>query len=62
MVVESWESDEVNLDTPFRVSHFFERLQIAYTKRFTMELMDVSRLWYLNEKKSCSILSPRSKV
>ena len=40
--------------TTFYMRHFFEHLQIACTKLFTAELMDVSGLWYLN-KKSCSI-------
>ena len=31
--------------------HFFECLQIACTIPFTAELMDVSGLWSLNEKK-----------
>ena len=35
---------------PLCVRHFFEHLQMACTKTFTAELMDVSRLWGLNEK------------
>ena len=53
----------------FYARHFFEHLQIACTKRFTAELMDVSRLWDLNEKKVEELLyllvfvwSPRSEV
>ena len=37
--------------TTFCAKHFFERLQIACTKLFTAEPMDVSELWGLNEKK-----------
>ena len=37
--------------TTFCARHFFERLRIACTKKFTAELMDVSGLWNLNEKK-----------
>ena len=33
----------------FCARHFFKRLQIAYTKQFTAELMDVSGLWNLND-------------
>ena len=52
----------------FYASHFFERLGMACTKTFTMELMDVSRLWDLNEKKEELLYllvfawSPRSEV
>ena len=49
--------------------HFFECLQIACTKTFTVELMDVYMLWDLNEKKVEELLyllvfvwSPRSEV
>ena len=35
----------------FCARHFFEHLQIACTKRFTVKLMDISRLWDLNKKK-----------
>ena len=35
----------------FCARHFFEHLQIACTKMLTTELMDVSGLWDLNEKK-----------
>ena len=55
--------------TTFCVRHFFERLRIACTKTFTAELMDVSGLWDLNEKKVEELLyllvfvwSPRSEV
>ena len=34
----------------FCLRHFFEHLQMACTKTFTAELMDVSRLWSLNER------------
>ena len=40
----------------FCARHFFERLRIACTKRFTAELIDVSRLWDLNEKKVVELL------
>ena len=33
----------------FCARHFCECLRIAYTKLFTVELMDVSRLWDLNQ-------------
>ena len=53
----------------FCTRHYFVRLQIACTKRFTVELMDVSGLWDLNKKKVEELLypqvfvwSPRSKV
>ena len=52
MVVESWESVQANLNAPpFARGTFCERLRIACTKTFTVELMDVSGLWDLNEKK-----------
>ena len=45
IVVESWDSDEANLDVPlFARGTFCEHLQRACTKASTMELMDVSRL------------------
>ena len=37
--------------TIFYMRHFFEHLQMACTKQFTAELMDVSGLWDLNKKK-----------
>ena len=47
----------------FCVRNFFEYLPIACTKTFTTELMDVSGLWDMNEKKkSCSIFWPLSGV
>ena len=53
----------------FCARHFFERLRIACTKPFTAELMDVSGLCDLNEKKVEELLyllvfvwSPRSEV
>ena len=52
MVVESWELIQANLNAPlFARGTFCECLQITCTKMFTAELMDVSRLWDLNEKK-----------
>ena len=54
--------------TTFYVRYFFERLRITYTKPFTAELMDVSGLWNLNDKKVEELLyllvfvwSPRSE-
>ena len=54
--------------TTFYVRHFFECLRIACTKPFTAELMDVSGLWNLNNKKVEELLyllvfiwSPRSE-
>ena len=69
MVVESWESVQVNQNVPlFMRGTFCERLRIACTKTFTAELMDVSGLWGLNEKKVEELLyllvfvwSPRSE-
>ena len=53
----------------FCVRHFFERLRIACAKAITAELMDISGLWDLNEKKVKELLyllvfvwSPRSEV
>ena len=53
----------------FFVRHLFERVQIVCTSTFTTELMDVSGLWGLNEKKveellylSVFVWSPRSDV
>ena len=53
----------------FCTRQFFERLRIACTKPFTVELMDVSGLWDLNKKKVEELLcllvfvwSPRSEV
>ena len=37
--------------TTFCARHIFEHLQIAYTKAFTAELMNVPGLWGLKEKK-----------
>ena len=51
MVVESWESLQGNLNVPLWARHFFKRLRIECTKAFTAELMNVSGLWDLNEKK-----------
>ena len=69
MVVESWESVQANQNVPlFARGTFCERLWIACTKTFTTELMDVSGLWDLNEKKVEEMLyllvfvwSPRSE-
>ena len=57
MVVESWESDEANLDAPLFARHFFERLWMACTKPFTVELMDVSgyETWMGRKYKNCSV-------
>ena len=55
--------------TTFCSRHFVERLRIACTKAFTAELMNVSGLCDLNEKKVEELLyllafvwSPRSEV
>ena len=55
--------------TTFCEMHFFEHLRMACTKTFTAELMDVSGLRDLNEKKVEELLyllvfvwSPRSEV
>ena len=69
MVVESWELVQANQNVPlFTRATFCERLRIACTKTFTAELMDVSGLWDLNEKKVEELLyllvfvwSPRSE-
>ena len=69
MVLESWESDEANLNAPlFGRGTFHERLRMACTKPIAAELMDVSGLWDLNEKKVEELLcllvfvwSPRSE-
>ena len=51
MVVESWESVQVNLNVPrLAQGTSCEHLQIACTKPFTAELMNISRLWDLSEK------------
>ena len=70
MMIELWESVQGNLRYPlFAQGIFFKRLQMACTKTFTAELMDVSRLWDFNEKKVEKLLylwvfvwSPRSEV
>ena len=52
MVVESWESVQANQNVPlFMRGTFCERLRTVCTKMFTVELMDISGLWDLNEKK-----------
>ena len=68
MVVESWESVQANKMPHFCAMHFCEHLQIACTRTFTTELMDVSGLWDLNKKKVEGLLyllvfvwSPRSE-
>ena len=69
MVVELWELVQVNLNAPFFArGTFCVRLWIVCTKTFTAELMDVSGLWDLNEKKAEELLyllvfdcSPRSE-
>ena len=55
--------------TTFYTRHFFERLRIAYIKLFIAELVDVSGLYNLNEKKVEELLyllvfvwSPRSGI
>ena len=69
MVVESWESVLANLNVPLFVQGTFcECLQTAYTKTFTMELMNISGIKDLNKKKveellylQVFVLSPRSE-
>ena len=67
MVLESWESIQGNLNAPFFTrGTFCERLRVAYTKALAAELMNVSRLWDLNEQKvevslSSGLWSPRSE-
>ena len=52
MVVESWKSVQVTLNAPiFARGTFCECLQIAYTKTFTAELMDIFELWDLNSRR-----------
>ena len=69
MVVELWESVQRNLSYPLFAQGTFDHLRMACTKTFTTELMDVSTLCDLNEKKIEELLyllvlvwSPRSKV
>ena len=46
------ESVQANLNVPlFARGTFCERLQTACTKQFATELMNISGLWDLNEKK-----------
>ena len=67
-MVESWESVKANLNAPLFAQDTREHLRIACTKMLTAELMDVSRLWDLNENKVEELLyllvfdwSPRSE-
>ena len=70
MVLESWESILGNQNVPlFARGTFCERLRVACTKAVAAELMNVSGLWDLNEKKVEELLyllvfvwSPRSEV
>ena len=56
-VVELWKSVQRNQNfTTFCARYFFELLRIACTKAITAELMDVSRLWDLNEQKVKELL------
>ena len=69
MVLESWESILWNQNVPlFARGTFCERLRVACTKAVAAELMNVSGLWDLNEKKVEELLcllvfvwSPRSE-
>ena len=52
MVLESWESIQGNQNVPlFARGTFCERLRVACTKALAAEIMCVSGLWDLNEKK-----------
>ena len=51
MVVESWESVQVNQNVPLLAQGTFSSACEWHAPNFTAELMDVSRLWDLNEKK-----------
>ena len=52
MLLESWESSLGNQNVPlFARGTFCERLRVACTKAVAAELMNVSGLWDLNEKK-----------
>ena len=70
MVVESWESVQVNQTVPlFTPGIYCEPLWIACTKMFTAELMDIFGLWDLNEKEVQELFyllvfvwSPRSEI
>ena len=44
-------SIQENQNVPLSARHFFKRLWIACTITFTTKLIDISRLWDLNEKK-----------
>ena len=58
MVLESWESILGNQNVPlFTRGTFCERLRVARTKAVAVELMNVSRLWDLNERKLEEFLS-----
>ena len=69
MVLESWESILGNQNVPlFARGTFCEHFRVACTKAVAVELMNVSRLWDLNEQKVEEILclfvfvwSPRSE-
>ena len=70
MVVESWESVSANQSVPlFARGTFYGRLRMACTNVVATELMNVSGLYDLNEKKIEELLylpvfvwSPRSEV
>ena len=69
MVLESWESILENQNVPlFTRGTSCERLRVACTNAVAAELMNVSRLWDLNEQKVEEFLcllvfvwSPRSE-
>ena len=44
-------SIQENQNVPLSARHFFKRLWIVCTITFTTKLIDISRLWDLNEKK-----------
>ena len=58
MALESWESGQGNLNAPpFVRGTFCERLRVACTEVLAAELMKVSWLWDLNERKVEVVLS-----
>ena len=69
MVLESWQSVQGNLNAPlFARGAFCEHLRVACTEALAAELVNVSRLWDLNEQKVEELLchlvfvwSPRSE-
>ena len=69
MIIETWESIQGNQHVPLFVQGTLSSACGSMHKTFTAELMDVSGLWDLNEKKveellylSVFVWSPRSEV